>query len=186
LALSQTANKTLAYGESITIKATTTNNTTGKSVKITAPANNFANGAASVTLTKGTWANGSHTVTASNGETITISIPNVTLSKPAWASNKTTIYAYHGSAGPLGSVTVDAQSIYDAGYEAGKAAMGLSRNGNTITVAETATKTITATPYMAGDHSYTASSATSIASNMWINYTASSHTDSRYAWISWS
>ena len=50
LALSQTANKTLAYGESITIKATTTNNTTGKSVKITAPANNFANGAASVTI----------------------------------------------------------------------------------------------------------------------------------------
>ena len=46
LAISPSSNKTLGYGESVTVKATTTNNTTGKSITITAPEDN----ASSVTI----------------------------------------------------------------------------------------------------------------------------------------
>lgn len=79
LTLSPSSETTLGYGESVTVKATTTNNSTGKSVTITA---------------------------------------------------KSDAEAY--AAG------------YNAGLKDGKAAMGLSRSDNTITVVEGGAKTITA------------------------------------------
>lgn len=44
LNIEPSADKTLDYGESVTIKATTTNNSVGKSVIITAPVDNYQNG----------------------------------------------------------------------------------------------------------------------------------------------
>jgi hypothetical protein len=64
--------------------------------------------------------------------------------------------------------------------------MGLSRDGNTITVAENGTKSITANPYLAGTHNYTPSAATHLSSSIWTNYSPSSHEDTRYAYIRWS
>lgn len=79
LTLSPSSETTLGYGESVTVKATTTNNSTGKSVTITAKGD-----------------------------------------AEAYAAG------------------------YNAGLKDGKAAMGLSRSDNTITVVEGGAKTITA------------------------------------------
>ena len=77
-------------------------------------------GEASVTLTFKGWANGVATVEASNGETETVALPAFSVSGgDTFTSNKTTVYFSTASVnGPLASKTVDATSVYNAGYAA--------------------------------------------------------------------
>lgn len=77
-------------------------------------------GQESVTLTFKGWTNGVATVEASNGKTETVSLPPFSVSGgDTFVSNKTTVYFTTASVnGYLASKTVDATSVYDAGYDA--------------------------------------------------------------------
>lgn len=77
-------------------------------------------GQESVTLTFMGWTNGVATVEASNGKTETVSLPAFSVSGgDTFSSNKTTVYFSTASVnGPLASKTVDATSVYNAGYAA--------------------------------------------------------------------
>lgn len=79
-------------------------------------------GANSVTLSASGWTNGTNTVTASNGKTKAISLPAFTASGGTTftADHKTTVYFSTESVStPLASATIDASSVYQAGYNAG-------------------------------------------------------------------
>lgn len=81
----------------------------------------------SVTLSASGWESGVNTVTASNGKTQAISLPSFSTSGGTsfTADHKTTVYFSTASVNaPLASATVDASSVYQAGYEAGAAEAG--------------------------------------------------------------
>lgn len=85
----------------------------------------------SVTLTSAGWMNGSNIVTASNGQTLTVSLPDFKVSGgDTFASNKTTVYFYTDSVtGYLASKEVDASSVYSSGYSSGRSSVTLSSGG---------------------------------------------------------
>lgn len=83
-----------------------------------------AQGAASVTLSAGGWTgpSGTNTVTASNGQSVTVSLPSFTTSGgTSWTSaHQTTVYFSTASvSAALASKTVDASSVYSEGYTQG-------------------------------------------------------------------
>lgn len=75
----------------------------------------------SVTISAAGWEGGSNVISASNGKSLTVSLPSFSTSGgDSWSSNKTTVYFYTGSvSGPLASKTVDATSVYNSGYNSG-------------------------------------------------------------------
>lgn len=80
----------------------------------------------SVTLTSKGWVGGVNTVEASNGKSISVSLPAFRSSGGDTFSDahKTTVYFFTDSvSGPLLSVEVDASSVYEAGYNAAKEAV---------------------------------------------------------------
>lgn len=88
-----------------------------------------AAGAASVTLSAGGWTgpSGTNTVTASNGQTVTVSLPSFSTSGGTTfnTSHKTTVYFSTASVtGSLASKEVDASSVYTEGYTQGYADAG--------------------------------------------------------------
>ena len=117
-------------------------------------------GAAGVTLSVSGWTgpNGRNTVTASNGSSTVISLPSFTTSGGTTfnANNQTTVNFSTSSvtSGPLKSVTVDATSVYNAGYTAGAAsavqrtATGLA---DTITLSASDTGTSNHSEYVVYD-----------------------------------
>lgn len=83
----------------------------------------YSSGRSGVTLSAGGWQGGNNVVSASNGKSVTVSLPSFSTSGgDSFTSNRTTVYFYTGSvSGPLASKEVDATSIYEAGYAAGAA-----------------------------------------------------------------
>lgn len=60
-----------------------------------------------VTLSASGWQDtAQNTITASNGKTLTVSIPSISLSSSGWSNGSRTIYAYHGRSDVLGSTTI--------------------------------------------------------------------------------
>lgn len=109
-----------------------------------------AAGAASVTVSAAGWQGGSNVVSASNGKSVTVSMPAVTMSSGNWSSHKKTVYAYSSAAGITGYIAsheVDASTEYSSGVTAGNTAAGVtsSWSNNTFTVtraANTSTKSL--------------------------------------------
>ena len=115
----------LDYGKSIDVKATILydNESIGITdyIKITAPPDNFSDGASSVGFNTSpiSWENGTVTIALTNGKSKSIGSPNNCPN--SWTTDhKGTVYVVHGSSGPLGNGIVDASSVYQAGYEAAK------------------------------------------------------------------
>lgn len=102
----------------------------------------------SVTLTSAGWVNGSNVVNASNGKSLTVSLPTFKVSGgDTFSGNKTTVFFYtDGVPNPLQSKEVDATSVYNdgssAGYASGKsdwrptivARTGVDTTNKTVTV----------------------------------------------------
>lgn len=102
----------------------------------------------SVTLTSAGWVNGSNVVNASNGKSLTVSLPPFKVSGgDTFTGNKTTVFFYtDGVPNPLQSKEVDATSVYNdgssAGYASGKsdwrptivARTGVDTTNKTVTV----------------------------------------------------
>ena len=104
----------------------------------------------SVTLSAGGWNNGNNVVTASNGKSVTVTLPSFSASGGTSfnSSNKTTVYFYTPSvSGPLKIVEVDASSVYTAGQAAGTNSVTLSKSWKTgtLTVAASNGQSSTAT-----------------------------------------
>lgn len=80
--------------------------------------NGYNVGKADVTLTAAGWVGSSNVVSASNGESLTVSLPGFSTSGgDSFSDNKTTVYFHTGSVtGPLASKEVDATSVYNDGY----------------------------------------------------------------------
>ena len=85
----------------------------------------------SVTLTSAGWVNGSNVVNASNGKSLTVSLPPFKVSGgDTFSGNKTTVFFYtDGVPNPLQSKKVDASAVYDDGYSSGAAGVTLSADG---------------------------------------------------------
>lgn len=132
-----------------------------------------AAGAASVTVSAAGWQGGSNVVSASNGESVTISMPAVTLSSSNWVSHKKTVYAYSSAAGIQGYIAsheVDATDEYNAGwlayYNSSKWQRPRAGNGGVCAIPNTTpdgairtwfTVTVTTSQtYNSTDHTYTA------------------------------
>lgn len=101
----------------------------------------------SVTLTSAGWVNGSNVVNASNGKSLTVSLPPFKVSGgDTFTGNKTTVFFYtDGVPNPLQSKEVDATSVYNDGSSAGYAS-GKSDWRPTIvsrTGVDTTNKTVT-------------------------------------------
>lgn len=101
----------------------------------------------SVTLTSAGWVNGSNVVNASNGKSLTVSLPTFKVSGgDTFTGNKTTVFFYtDGVPNPLQSKKVDATSVYNDGSSAGYAS-GKSDWRPTIvsrTGVDTTNKTVT-------------------------------------------
>lgn len=101
----------------------------------------------SVTLTSAGWVNGSNVVNASNGKSLTVSLPPFKVSGgDTFSGNKTTVFFYtDGVPNPLQSKEVDATSVYNDGSSAGYAS-GKSDWRPTIvsrTGVDTTNKTVT-------------------------------------------
>ena len=93
-------------------------------------------GANSVTLSAGGWqSNATNTITASNGQTISVSVPNVTLSQGSWSSGSKTVGAYYGNSGRLGytTVTIPDISISWSNPAQGNAMVTVTCGGKTVT-----------------------------------------------------
>ena len=106
-----------------------------------------AEGASSVTLSSAGWVNGSNVVKASNGKSLTVSLPTFKVSGgDTFSGNKTTVFFYtDGVPNPLQSKEVDATSVYNDGSSAGYAS-GKSDWRPTIvsrTGVDTTNKTVT-------------------------------------------
>ena len=106
-----------------------------------------AEGASSVTLSSAGWVNGSNVVKASNGKSLTVSLPPFKVSGgDTFSGNKTTVFFYtDGVPNPLQSKEVDATSVYNDGSSAGYAS-GKSDWRPTIvsrTGVDTTNKTVT-------------------------------------------
>ena len=106
-----------------------------------------AEGASSVTLSSAGWVNGSNVVKASNGKSLTVSLPTFKVSGgDTFSGNKTTVFFYtDGVSSPLQSKKVDATSVYNDGSSAGYAS-GKSDWRPTIvsrTGVDTTNKTVT-------------------------------------------
>lgn len=106
-----------------------------------------AEGASSVTLSSAGWVNGSNVVKASNGKSLTVSLPTFKVSGgDTFSGNKTTVFFYTDSvSSPLQSKKVDATSVYNDGSSAGYAS-GKSDWRPTIvsrTGVDTTNKTVT-------------------------------------------
>lgn len=106
-----------------------------------------AEGAISVTLSSAGWVNGSNVVKASNGKSLTVSLPTFKVSGgDTFSGNKTTVFFYTDSvSSPLQSKEVDATSVYNDGSSAGYAS-GKSDWRPTIvsrTGVDTTNKTVT-------------------------------------------
>ena len=106
-----------------------------------------AEGASSVTLSSAGWVNGSNVVKASNGKSLTVSLPTFKVSGgDTFTGNKTTVFFYtDGVSSPLQSKEVDATSVYNDGSSAGYAS-GKSDWRPTIvsrTGVDTTNKTVT-------------------------------------------
>lgn len=108
----------------------------------------YTAGERSVTLSASGWTgpNGTNTVTASNGESLAVSLPSFSTSGGTSfdANHKTTVYFSTPSvtSGPLKLVTVDATSVYNAGYTAGAASAGQrTATGLASTIMLTASET---------------------------------------------
>lgn len=106
-----------------------------------------AEGASSVTLSSAGWVNGSNVVKASNGKSLTVSLPTFKVSGgDTFSGNKTTVFFYtDGVSSPLQSKEVDATSVYNDGSSAGYAS-GKSDWRPTIvsrTGVDTTNKTVT-------------------------------------------
>ena len=86
----------------------------------------YTAGKNSVTLTSSGWQGSRNTVTASNGKSLAVDLPSFSASGgTSWSNNQTTVYFSTPSvSGFLASKTVDATSVYNAGYAAGKSAGG--------------------------------------------------------------
>jgi hypothetical protein len=76
-------------------------------------------GANGVTLSAAGWVGGSNVVSASNGKSVRVNLPQITLSGGTrFSSHKTTVNASGGGAsGPIASLTVDATSEYNSGWD---------------------------------------------------------------------
>lgn len=103
-----------------------------------------------VTLSAAGWKGSSNVVSASNGKSVTVRLPTFSTSGgTSWSNNKTTVYFSTPSvSGALASKTVDATSVYNAGYTAGEdsvtlSASGWSGNVNTITASNGKSMTVT-------------------------------------------
>ena len=78
----------------------------------------------SVTVSAGTWADGSMTVSASNGNTVSISIPTISISTPTLSG---TTYSFDISCGgKVQSETINASVVYNNGYSDGFDAVTVS------------------------------------------------------------
>ena len=86
----------------------------------------YTAGKNSVTLTSSGWQGSRNTVTASNGKSLAVDLPSFSASGGiTWSNNQTTVYFSTPSVtGFLASKTVDATSVYNAGYAAGQSAGG--------------------------------------------------------------
>lgn len=86
----------------------------------------YTAGKNSVTLTSSGWQGSRNTVTASNGKSLAVDLPSFSVSGgTSWSNNQTTVYFSTPSVnGFLASKTVDATSVYNAGYAAGQSAGG--------------------------------------------------------------
>ena len=85
-----------------------------------------SSGKSAVTLSAAGWQGGSNVVSASNGKSVTVSLPPFSVSggDSFNSSHKTTVYFSTASvSGYLKSKVVDATSVYNAGYTAGKASV---------------------------------------------------------------
>lgn len=153
-------------------------------------------GQRSATLTASGWTNGTNKVTNDyNSERyVNVSVPSIesynaiTLSATDIGTTVSkTVVANLGDTTRSASLSIDASAVYQAGYNAGKAAMGLSRtkNGNvyTITVEEqaassrTTSMVLTYSPSSYTQSTYTTSTHThSIYTPSTHRYTASSYT----------
>lgn len=78
-----------------------------------------------VTLSAAGWQGSSNVISASNGKSVTVSLPTFSTSGgTSWSNNKTTVYFSTPSvSGALASKTVDATSVYNSGYNAGAASV---------------------------------------------------------------
>lgn len=112
----------------------------------------YSSGESGVTLSAGGWQGGNNVVSASNGKSVTVSLPAFSTSGgDSFTSNKTTVYFYTGSvSGPLASKEVDATSVYDAGYDAGYEAGVAAAKADTYITNGTLTVTNTAANYFFG------------------------------------
>lgn len=93
----------------------------------------YTAGKNSVTLTSSGWQGSRNTVTASNGKSLAVDLPSFSVSGgTSWSNNQTMVYFSTPSVnGYLASKTVDATSVYNAGYAAGQSAGGGSSGSYT-------------------------------------------------------
>ena len=84
-----------------------------------------SSGKSAVTISAAGWKGSSNVVSASNGKSVTVSLPTFSTSGgTSWSNNKTTVYFSTPSvSGALASKTVDATSVYNSGYSDGAASV---------------------------------------------------------------
>lgn len=128
LSLSPSTSTTLDYGASQTVTATTSygSTTVTKTVTLTAPADRYGDGLLlGMKAFKTTSVSVSGTLSDDYNYTLDVTCTNET------GANSWTF-----------SVPFSAKEAYDKGFQAGKAAMGLVRDGNTVSVGESETKSM--------------------------------------------
>ena len=116
-----------------------------------------SDGAASVTLSESGWVSGVKTITASNGATVSVSIPAIDMSEGGWSNHIKRVSAFSnaGNTGELNHIDVDATSEYTSGRNSvvpNQASWGTRTYSNkvyttpvTITCNNGASKTFTGT-----------------------------------------
>ena len=89
-----------------------------------------------VTLSDTGWTqSATRTITASNGQSVTVSVPNVTLTGGSWSRGEKTVSAYYGNSGVLGSLQVELPSsaTWSITYNAGGETVQCTIGGKTYT-----------------------------------------------------
>lgn len=89
--------------------------------------------ASKVTLSESGWqGTASNTITASNGKTLTVSIPNITLGSSGWNNGSRTINAYYGNSPVLGSTTITLPTNNNVEYKWSNPSQGYAKVEFTI------------------------------------------------------
>ena len=79
------------------------------------------------------WDNGRNVVSASNGSSVTVTLPEFSASQSNWSNHQKSVYFYTPSvSGPLKTETVDATSEYNAGRNDGRNSVGIDAEATAI------------------------------------------------------